>query len=77
MTQKKIQTTHRQYALVSGDGYHRIVASWSAGCWVNEYTNSLVQHRRRRGGAEHKVQILRTEGLLQGVERDTAQLGLD
>ena len=69
--------THREHALLAGDGHDRVVALGSAGSGVDEYVDGLVEHRCGRDHGEHVLDVRRLEDLLVGVEGQPAQLALD
>jgi hypothetical protein len=69
--------THRDGAALADEGHHRVVAARPAGGRVDDEPDGLVLDEREQRGLEHVRDVAFSEDLLERVEREAGELGLD
>ena len=70
-------STHRDGAALADEGHHRVVAAGPAGGRVDDEPDGLVLHEREERGLEHVRDVALAEDLLERVEGEAGELGLD
>ena len=70
-------STHRDGAALAHDGDDRVVGARPARGRVDDDPDGLVLHERERLRVEHELDVALAEDLLEGVERESGELGLD
>ena len=68
---------HRDDAALAHEADDGVVGARAAGGRVDDEEDVLVLGELERGGAEHGVDVDLAEDLLQTVEREARELGLD
>ena len=69
--------THRDGAALAHDGDDGVVAGRPARGGVDDDPDGLVLHERERVGVEHALDVGLAEDLLERVEGEAGELGLD
>jgi hypothetical protein len=69
--------THRDGAALADHGDHRVVAAGPASGRVDDEPDGLVLHEREERRLEHVRDVALAEDLLERVEREAGELGLD
>jgi hypothetical protein len=69
--------THRDGAALAHDGDDGVVAGGPARGGVDDDPDGLVLHERERLGVEHALDVGLAEDLLERVEGEAGELGLD
>jgi hypothetical protein len=70
-------STHRDGAALAHDGDDGVVAGRPARGRVDDDPDRLVLDERERLRVEHELDVALAEDLLQRVEREAGELGLD
>ena len=70
-------STHRDGAALAHDGDDRVVGARPARGRVDDDPDGLVLHERERLRVEHELDVALAEDLLERVEREAGELGLD
>jgi hypothetical protein len=68
---------YRDYAALAAEADHCVVGARTAGGRVDDDEHLLVFHKREGLCAEEVVDVCLAEDLLQRVEREARELGLD
>jgi hypothetical protein len=74
---KSKSKTHRDDAALAAEADDRVVGARAAGRGVDDDEDLLVLHEGERLRAEHGVDVDLAEDLLERVEREARELGLD
>jgi hypothetical protein len=69
--------THRDGAALADHGDHGVVAAGPAGGRVDDEPDGLVLHEREERRLEHVRDVALAEDLLERVDREAGELGLD
>jgi hypothetical protein len=77
MERERHTHTHRDGAALAHDGHDGVVAGRPAGGRVDDDPNGLVLHEREGVGVEHALDVRLAEDLLERVEGEAGELGLD
>ena len=68
---------YRNAAAVADEGHDGVVAAGAAGGGVDDEPDGLVLDEGQRGGGEHLGDVAFAEDLLERVEGEAGELGLD